>query len=70
MTTENKNPFKSVWTDTKGLAEYYKLNPATIRKQRSKQMKNIFPFHRVGGAIRYNLIKCEKFMEANKNAYE
>ena len=45
------------------------MKPGTIRKQRSKQTKNAFPFHKVGGCVRYNLLECEKFMVENKKEY-
>ena len=67
MTVENKTP--THWTDTKGLADHFSMKPGTIRKHRSKQTKHAFPFHKVGGNVRYNLLECEKFMELNKKAY-
>ena len=67
ITVENKNP--THWTDTLGLAQHFNMKPGTIRKQRSKQTKNAFPFHKVGGCVRYNLIECEKFMAMNKREY-
>ena len=66
MQNENK---LSTWTDTRGVADHFNIKPATIRKHRSKQMKNTLPFHKVGGAIKYNIVECEKFMERNKNAF-
>ena len=68
MSNETNN--NSVWTDTKGIAKNFNLNPATIRKQRSKQIKNQLPFHKIGGSIRYNVIECEKEVEAKKYAYK
>ena len=67
MNVENKNP--THWTDTLGLAQHFNMKPGTIRKQRSKQTKNVFPLHKVGGCVRYNLIECEKFMAMNKREY-
>ena len=69
MNDTNIKPNNSVWTDTKGIAEHFNLKPATIRKQRSRQIKNQLPSHKIGGQIRYNVIECEKAVEANKNAY-
>ena len=71
-------PYFSIWFDDglKGvynhaypILNHFNIKPATIRKHRSKQMKNTLPFHKVGGAIKYNIIECEKFMEQNRNAY-
>ena len=56
--------------DTKGIAEHFNLKPATIRKQRSRQIKNQLPSHKIGGQVRYNVIECEKAVEATKNAYQ
>ena len=67
MTVENKN--QTHWTDTKGIADHFNMKPGTIRKQRSKQTKNAFPFHKVGGNVRYNIMECERFMEDNKKVY-
>lgn len=66
--SENKNK-NTVWTNTIGIAQHLNMNPATIRKQRSKQTKNQLPFHRVAGQIKYNIVECEKHMEKNKYAY-
>mgnify|MGYP003123960641 CR=1 FL=1 len=65
---ENKKKITH-WTDTKGLAEHFNMKPGTIRKQRSKQVKNAFPFHKVGGCVRYSILECEKFMTDNKKEY-
>ena len=62
MSSETNN--NSVWTDTKGIAKHFNL------KQRSKQVKNQLPFHKIGGQVRYNVIECEKEVEANKYAYK
>ena len=67
MTVEIKT--QTHWTDTLGLADHFNMKPGTIRKQRSKQTKNAFPFHKVGGCVRYNLLECEKFMVENKKEY-
>jgi len=67
MIEENKN--QTHWTDTKGLAVHFNMKPSTIRKQRSLQIKNAFPFHKVGGCVRYSILECEKFMELNKKEY-
>lgn len=67
MTVENKT--QTHWTDTKGIADHFQMKPGTIRKHRSKQTKHAFPFHKVGGNVRYNLLECEKFMEINKKEY-
>mgnify|MGYP003667595326 CR=1 FL=1 len=34
-----------------------------------RNKKHAFPFHKVGGNVRYNLLECEKFMELNKKEY-
>ena len=70
MNDTNIKPNNSVWTDTKGIAEHFNLKPATIRKQRSRQIKNQLPSHKIGGQVRYNVIECEKAVEATKNAYQ
>ena len=61
---------KSVWTDTRGTAEHFNLKPTTIRKQRSRQVKNQLPFTRSEGRSDTNIIECEKSVEANKYAYD
>ena len=66
---QENNKILTHWTDTKGIAEHFNMKPGTIRKQRSKQTKNAFPFHKVGGCVRYNIMECEKFMENNIKAY-
>jgi hypothetical protein len=70
MSDTNIKHNNSVWTDTKGIAEHFNLKPATIRKQRSRQIKNQLPSHKIGGQVRYNVIECEKAVEATKNAYQ
>ena len=67
MTVEIKT--QTHWTDTLGLADHFNMKPGTIRKQRSLQIKNAFPFHKVGGCVRYSILECEKFMELNKKEY-
>ena len=71
---ENKNQTEKIkdqthWTDTKGIATHFNMKPGTIRKQRSKQTKNAFPYHKVGGCVRYSILECEKFMENNTKEY-
>ena len=60
MTVDIKN--QTHWTDTKGIATHFNMKPGTIRKQRSKQTKHAFPYHKVGGCVRYSILECEKFM--------
>jgi len=46
------------WTDENWVAEYLKIKPNTLRKQRSGWYKYI-PYHKVGGLVRYNKLEVK-----------
>jgi hypothetical protein len=56
MSDTNIKHNNSVWTDTKDIAEHFNLKPATIRKQRSRQIKNQLPSHKIGDHNRNRVV--------------
>jgi hypothetical protein len=46
------------WTDENWVAEYLKIKPNTLRKQRSVGT-NYIPYHKVGGLVRYNKLEVK-----------
>jgi excisionase family DNA binding protein len=57
------------WTDENWVAEYLKIKPNTLRKQRSVG-KNYIPFHKIGGLVRYNKLEVKNYVESKLHRSE